>query len=829
MNKLKAIILMVLMGVFTEVLAEGNKDFHSFAPTPPMGWNSWDCYGPSVKERNVYDNAHYMLNHGILDKGWNYIVVDIRWYTDDTGFWYNTSAAYTIDEYGRYMPNTTRFPSSAKGVGFKALADSLHNMGFKFGIHIMRGVPITAVNKKMPILGTNFTCDQIAKRNDSICTWLVDNYSIDCTKPGAQEYYNSLLNLYASWGVDFLKVDDLSRPYHDGEIWLLRNAIDQCGRDIVFNMSPGATALNKWNSCQDNANMWRVMDDMWDNWSDVNKEFSLCANWNKYRLPGSYPDCDMLPFGRIRLTNNDARYSNLTHDEQQTVMTLWSIFKSPLFFAGDFTYNDDWTNALITNEEVIHIDQHSVNNRQVSNDGTKVVWGADEPNSDIRYAALFNIGSSDKWIRYNEALYTSETISPLTTNYGTTVEVDIPQGSKRLALIVDDSGDGYSYDHGDWINPTIVFADGTEQLLTKADMIREDYSGSYFSRINYDKNINGNGKLNINNVEYEHGWSCNANAMVLYKLPENVVKFKGLCGIDNTGRLQTGATPSMKFLVFNDDPTKRDNCNPAYAIANSGLISRTYQKEGVNLEMDITGATKLYLVVTTAGDNFNYDHANWINPTLIDKDGQETKLTSIAYDKSVTDWYNISNYGKNVDGGNLVVNGTYYANGIGTNSNSVITYTLPTDMEFVKFKTFCGFDDGVKNAPNGVTMEFLVFTTDPIGTDSITIPLDLNALGIESSKPCVIYDILKQEEIGTFQDASFTPSIPSHGCGYYRITPTETENISNQECDDSSQKDKRAAIGTFTIEGKRIPQISLPQNQVIIHNGKKMVINTNSR
>lgn len=245
--------------------------------------------------------------------------------------------------------------------------------------------------------------------------------------------------------------------------------------------------------------------------------------------------------------------------------------------------------------------------------------------------------------------------------------------------------------------------------------------------------------------------------------------------------------------------------------------------------MDITGATKLYLVVTTAGDNFNYDHADWINPTLIDKDGQETKLTSIAYDKSVTDWYNISNYGKNVDGGNLVVNGTYYANGIGTNSNSVITYTLPTDREFVKFKTFCGFDDGVKNAPNGVTMEFLVFTTDPIGTDSITIPLDLNALGIESSKPCVIYDIWKQEEIGTFQDASFTPSIPSHGCGYYRITPTETEGISNQECDDYSQKDKRAANGTFTIEGKPISQVSLPQNQVIIHNGKKMVINTNSR
>ena len=824
MKAIHNLILCFLFVCSLSVLADGKKDFHSFAPTPPMGWNSWDCYGPSVKERNVYDNAFYMRDHGILERGWNYIVVDIRWYTNDTGFWYNTSATYTIDEYGRYMPNVVRFPSSANGVGFKTLADSLHAMGFKFGIHIMRGVPITAVNRKLPIKGTPFTCDQIAKRNDSICTWLVDNYSIDCTKPGAQEYYNSLLDLYASWGVDFLKVDDLSRPYHDGEIWLLRNAIDQCGREIVFSMSPGATALNKWKSCQDNANMWRMMDDMWDNWGDVNKEFSLCANWNQYRLPGSYPDCDMLPFGRIRLTNSDVRYSNLTHDEQQTVMTLWSIFKSPLFFSGDFTYNDEWTNNLITNNLVIHIDQHSENNRQVANDGTRVVWAADEPGSDTKYAALFNIGSSDKWIRYNEALFTSETISPLTTGYGVDVEVDIPEGSKRLALVVDDGGDGYSYDHGDWLNPTILLADGSERLLTKADVIREDYSGSYFKRINYDRNINGTGKLNVNGQEYEHGWSCNANAMVLYQLPDNAVKFIASCGIDNTGRQQIGATPSMKFLVFNEDPTKRDNCNPAYAVANSGLISRKYQKEGVELEADITGANQLYLVVTTAGDNFNYDHADWINPVLVDKDGNEMKLTSIPYDKSVTDWYNISNYGKNVDGGNLVVNGRYYTDGIGTNSNSVITYTLPSDREFVKFKSLCGFDDGVKNAPNGVTMEFLVFTTDPIGSDSIAISLDLNALGIDAGTSCSIYDIWKQEEIGTFQNSQFSPSIPSHGCGYYRITPTETQGISVRTSEESTFLKGENESGTYTLDGKPIRQTALRHNQIVIQQGRKIVV-----
>ena len=200
------------------------------------------------------------------------------------------------------------------------------------------------------------------------------------------------------------------------------------------------------------------------------------------------------------------------------------------------------------------------------------------------------------------------------------------------------------------------------------------------------------------------------------------------------------------------------------------------------------------------------------------------KLTSIPYDKSVTDWYNISNYGKNVDGGNLVVNGRYYTDGIGTNSNSVITYTLPSDREFVKFKSLCGFDDGVKNAPNGVTMEFLVFTTDPIGSDSIAISLDLNALGIDAGTSCSIYDIWKQEEIGTFQNSQFSPSIPSHGCGYYRITPTETQGISVRTSEESTFLKGENESGTYTLDGKPIRQTALRHNQIVIQQGRKIVV-----
>lgn len=807
MKTAKHLLLTALTACAMPLCASADNDFHNFAPTPPMGWNSWDCYGPSVKEKQVYNNAEYMVSHGMLERGWNYVVVDIRWYTNDTGFWYNTSSqTYALDDYGRYTPNTTRFPSAANGVGFKALADSLHKMGLKFGIHIMRGVPKTAVNKKLPVKGTSYTCDQITNAKDSTCTWLQDNIGVDCTKPGAQEYYNSILDLYASWGVDFIKVDDLSRPYHDGEIWLLRNAIDQCGRDIVLSISPGQTPLAKWQSCQQHVNMWRMMDDLWDSWSDVMKEFTLAAQWNQYRITGSYPDCDILPFGRIRLTNNDARDTKLSHNEQQTVMTLWTIFRSPLFFGGDLTYNDDWTNNLITNDDAIYVNQHSTDNRQVSNDGSTIVWTAKDSKSDTRYAALFNVGSSDQWIRYNEALYTSETISLLTDGYATDVECDIPEGTTRLALVVDDSGDSYSYDHGDWISPTVTLADGTEYELTKSDVIREDYSGSYFKRINYNKNIEG-GTLKINGKAYTKGWSCNANAMVLYKLPEGARHFKAMAGIDDTGRLQTGATTTMKFLVFPDDPTKRDVCNPAYAVANSGLVSRTYQQDGVDITADITGAKNLWLVTTNAGDGFDYDHADWINPTLVDADGNETKLTSIKYDSSKTDWYDISNYGKNVDGGSLVVGGKTYADGIGTNTNSVIKYTLPEGKEWKTFKALVGYDEGVKSAAKGVTMEFQVYTSDPQGSDSTAIALDLRKIGFAENEECTVYDIWNKQEVGTYSNDGFKPQVVNHGVGYYKITSTGASAVKGVKADGDTAQGKyntKAADGVYSLNGEKV-------------------------
>lgn len=168
-----------------------------------------------------------------------------------------------MDSHSRLTPGTNRFLSAANGVGFKALSDYVHSKGLLFGIHMMRGIPRQAVTQKTPVLGTSYTADQIADTT-STCAWNSDMYGVDMSKPGAQEYYDSIMSLVASWGVDFVKIDDLSAPYHTAEIEGYRKAIDKCGRAIVFSTSPGETPVGMGAHIMQQANQWRIADDFWD-------------------------------------------------------------------------------------------------------------------------------------------------------------------------------------------------------------------------------------------------------------------------------------------------------------------------------------------------------------------------------------------------------------------------------------------------------------------------------------------------------------------------------------------------------------------------------------
>ena len=360
-----------------------------------MGWNSWDFYGTTVNEDKTKAQADYMAAN-LLSHGWELITVDIQWYEPNaSGFNYNANATLVMDEWGRLTPATNRFPSATGGAGFKPLADYVHAKGLKFGIHMMRGIPRQAWQQDLPVKGTAYSAKDIADVN-STCSWNPDMYGVDMTKPGAQAYYDSLMELVASWEVDFVKIDDLSRPYHLKEIEAIRKAIDKTGRPIVFSTSPGETPVDRGAHVMEHANQWRISDDFWDNWSALYDQFERLHDWTPYRGPGHFPDADMLPLGKIQggSTTSSGRSTNFTTNEQYTLMSLWAIVRSPLIHGGDMTQMDAFTLSLLTNDEVIAVNQRSTHNRQLYRSGDLVAWVADVESSADKYLAVFNTGAT---------------------------------------------------------------------------------------------------------------------------------------------------------------------------------------------------------------------------------------------------------------------------------------------------------------------------------------------------------------------------------------------------------------------------------------------------
>ena len=338
--------------------------------------------------------------------GYQYVVCDIQWYEPAAnGNVYNNFADLCMDEYSRLIPAVNRFPSSANGAGFKPIADKIHSMGLKFGIHIMRGIPRQAVHRNTRIYGTTARARDIASQF-SLCPWNTDMYGVDTEKRGAEEYYDSLFKLYASWGVDFVKVDDIANtefspqnPYSaEKEIEMIRAAIDRSGRDMVLSLSPGPAPLNKAEHLSENANMWRILGDFWDRWDKLLNMFSLCEKWYPYVKDGSFPDCDILPLGKLCIDGSymgdTGRDSGFTKEEQKTMMTLWAVFRSPLFFGGELRLTDDYTLSLVTNPEVINVNQNSEKPLFVYNKGGIAVWQTKIENCTA--VAVFNLSDEEK-------------------------------------------------------------------------------------------------------------------------------------------------------------------------------------------------------------------------------------------------------------------------------------------------------------------------------------------------------------------------------------------------------------------------------------------------
>ena len=385
----------------------------NLASTPPMGWNSYDSYCAHVTEDDVKANADYMAKR-LARYGWKYIVVDYYWYfpAPTTDPHSQEGLQVAMDEYGRLLPATNRFPSAAGGRGFKPLADYVHSSGLKFGIHIMRGIPRAAVKGNLAILGTGARAQDVVDFKNT-CSWSTAMYGVDVTKPAGQTYYDSIVALYAQWGVDYIKADDMSwadgknpagTTYQAAEIEALRKAISKSGKPIVLSLSPGPTRLGHAEHVKKYAELFRISHNVWDEWKPLKEHFELCRLWSPHIGPNHWPDADMIPLGRLRLRGfNDAEWlarslpkkTRLTTDEARTLMTLWLIFRSPLMFGGDLPTLDPFTLSFLTNEEALAVDQESTANRELFARGNEIAWVADVSMSHDKYLAVFNLADDE--------------------------------------------------------------------------------------------------------------------------------------------------------------------------------------------------------------------------------------------------------------------------------------------------------------------------------------------------------------------------------------------------------------------------------------------------
>ena len=388
------------------------------AATPPMGWNSWDAYAMSIDEKDFKANAGVLA--GMKGIGWQYAVIDEGWYLEEPLAGKTELEKFVYDGNGRLIPALNRFPSAADGAGLKPLADWVHGQGLKFGIHLIRGIPRDSVKADKPIAGSGFKAAEAADTSD-VCPWNEDNYGIRDNAAG-QAWYDSMIGLYAGWGIDYLKVDCISdRPYKGSEIRQIAAAIRKSGRPIVLSLSPGPTSLQHAEEVAKYAQLWRISDDHWDVWHQDHKDaggsgefpfgtkdaFDRLAAWQPHAGAGHWPDEDMLPLGSLEPHPGwgKPRPSRLTHEEERTEFTLWAIARSPLILGANLTRLDDFTRSLITNRDVIAVSQGAASSRPLKElppgfDGVRA-WVA-EAAAGAHYLALFNL--NDKAVRLKAPL-----------------------------------------------------------------------------------------------------------------------------------------------------------------------------------------------------------------------------------------------------------------------------------------------------------------------------------------------------------------------------------------------------------------------------------------
>jgi hypothetical protein len=418
-------------------------------PTPPLGWNSYDSFGASIKESEVVQQAQ-ALKTNLQPFGWNMVVIDYRWYDPED----------KLDANGRYLPSTSKYPSATGTNGFKSLSDQVHALGLGFGIHIMRGIPRSAVTANSPIANSTYHAADAGNTSDP-CPWDTHMWGVNGGTAAGQAWYDALFAEYAQWGIDFIKIDDMlnnsTKIYHQAEADAIRAAVNKTGRAIVISFSPGPDDPSWLPSSVSNLNadadMWRVVDDFWDYNAITNLAgvFTSAGTWQAASglVQGHWPDADMLPLGYLgpRCEWHASGETTFTHNDQVTILSLWSILPSPLIFGGNVqslttdTTTGPWTTALLTNEEVLAVNQDALGThaKRIVQQGTTEVWARDLSGG-RKAVALFNRGTQDATISVTLAqlgvtgtpavrdLWNRANVTGMTTG----ISVNVPYGAALM-------------------------------------------------------------------------------------------------------------------------------------------------------------------------------------------------------------------------------------------------------------------------------------------------------------------------------------------------------------------------------------------------------------
>jgi alpha-galactosidase len=355
---MKALSLLSVLLLFVLAGCTNSKNPDILCKNPPMGYNSYDSYN-SILNQEIAVKLIDVMAEKYLPFGYEYFVIDAGWYTEykidpetRLPLASDSKRRFNIDENGLPEPSKVYFSN-----GIKALADYAHKKGLKFGLHLMRGALKQAAEQNCLVKGTTIPIRDITD-SLSICTWASFTIGVNMDKPGANEYYYSMIKKMASWNVDFIKYDDITGM--PDEINAIVKAIKNCGRPIVLSLSPGEDTKIEFLPFYEKCNMLRITADIWDYPRSLNNGFTAMKNYQGRGVPGFWPDLDMIALGPLEVLKKTKRRSRFNNDQALTFITQRAIFASPLIIGGDMLTMDDLTYKLLTNKEMITCNQNGV-------------------------------------------------------------------------------------------------------------------------------------------------------------------------------------------------------------------------------------------------------------------------------------------------------------------------------------------------------------------------------------------------------------------------------------------------------------------------------------